>query len=68
MENIEGDILKTTINIANETGTQYIVALLKEKLDSSGFSKEDQSKYELIKLSSSNRIFDDNRKYRPHVQ
>ncbi len=68
MENIEGVNLKTTINIANETGTQYIVALLKEKLDSSGFSKEDQSKYELIKLSSSNRIFDDYRKYRPHVQ
>jgi hypothetical protein len=68
MENIEGVNLKTTINIANETGTQYIVALLKEKLDSSGFSKEDQSKYELIKLSSSNRIFDDHRKYRPHVQ
>jgi len=61
LESIEGDSLQETINISNKIGCQYIVAILKEKLDSSGVSEEDQEKMKILGLSKGNRIFDDHR-------
>lgn len=57
MENIEGGNLKNTFNIANNIDTQYIVAILKEKLDSSNITQDEQNKMKIISLSMNSRLF-----------
>lgn len=61
LESIEGDGLKTTIDLGNNIGVQYIVAILKEKLDSSGIGESEQKKLDILNLSMDERIFDDPR-------
>lgn len=58
VENVEGPNLKKTVEIANEVGAQYIVAVLKEKLISSGFTTEEQKRLEILELSTEHRIFE----------
>jgi hypothetical protein len=58
LENIEGDKLKKIVEKANTLDSQFIVAILKEKLDSSKISKEVQQKGKLISLSNNHRIFE----------
>lgn len=58
VENVEGDDLRTVINIANGIDAQYIVAVLKEKLDSSHISKAEQEKLTILQLSEDDRLFE----------
>ena len=66
IESVEGDNVRNTVNIANEISVQYIVAILKEKLNSSGFSEEEQKAQRIIELSSKKRLFDDLRGKKQH--
>lgn len=58
VENVEGDDLRTIINIANGIDAQYIVAVLKEKLDSSHISKAEQEKLTILQLSEDDKLFE----------
>lgn len=58
LENIEGNNLKSLIEIANESNMQYIVAILKEKLTSSEMTEEEQERLQIIKLSSDDKLFE----------
>lgn len=58
VENIEGDSLKNIVKIADQSKSQYIVAVLKEKLDSSGFSDEEQSRYQILQLAANDKLFE----------
>lgn len=58
LETVEGESLKAIVSQVMSTESQYIVAILKEKLDSSGFSEEDQEKMKVIELSETNRLFE----------
>lgn len=58
LESISGDTLSIIINKINSLDIQVIVAILKEKLNSSNISKEDQRKYTILSLSQRNRVFD----------
>lgn len=60
LETVEGESLKAIVSQVISTESQYIVAILKEKLDSSGFSEEDQEKMKVIELSETNRLFEGN--------
>ncbi|VDG22713.1 DUF2326 domain-containing protein [Lactiplantibacillus mudanjiangensis] len=61
LENIEGSNLKTTLNMAESIGTQYIVAVLKEKLTSSGIDGVTQERLHIVKLSETKKVFYDSR-------
>ena len=58
VESVEGDDLREIIQLSNETNSQYIVAVLKEKLDSSGISQEEQGKLQIIQLSTDDKLFE----------
>jgi uncharacterized protein YydD (DUF2326 family) len=58
VENIEGDNLRTIADIANGMDCQYIVAVLKEKLDSSDISQADQDKMSILHLSTDDMLFE----------
>lgn len=58
IENIEGVSLRNIVKIANQSKSQYIVAVLKEKLDSSGFSDEEQNKYQILQLAANDKLFE----------
>lgn len=58
VESVEGDNLREIIELSNETNSQYIVAVLKEKLDSSGVSQEEQNELKIIQLSTDNKLFE----------
>lgn len=57
LENIEGEDLREVITQANESGGQYIVAILKEKLDSSQIIAAEQERLEVVTLSSEEKLF-----------
>ncbi|MCT4389014.1 hypothetical protein [Leuconostoc falkenbergense] len=57
IENIEGPSFKAIIDSANEIGSQFIVAVLKEKLDSSGIPELEQQEYKIVELSVEDRLF-----------
>lgn len=57
IENIEGPSFKEIIKSANAIGSQFIVAVLKEKLDSSGISESQQEDYKILELSVDDRLF-----------
>lgn len=59
LENIEGENLKSIVDIANLNKTQYIVAILKEKLDSSNISSKEQNDLTLLSLSQNDMLFKD---------
>lgn len=58
VENVEGDDLRTIINIANGIDAQYIVAVLKEKLNSSHISEAEQEKLTILQLSEDDKLFE----------
>lgn len=58
LENIEGSNLKSLIKIANESESQYIVAILKEKLISSEMTEEEQERLQIVKLSDDDKLFE----------
>ena len=57
LENIEGAVLKIIIEQANAIHSQYIVAILKEKLDSSGIDKTEQEELTILQLSMDSKLF-----------
>ncbi|CAJ1180906.1 hypothetical protein [Companilactobacillus paralimentarius] len=58
LENVEGDNLKSIVSLANKVGAQFIVAILKEKLDSSGIDQSFQEQHETLKLSKDDKLFE----------
>lgn len=57
VENVEGEDLKKIIDIANGIDCQFIVAVLKEKLDSSRIPQEAQDVMCILKLSKQDKLF-----------
>lgn len=57
VENVEGEDLKKIIDIANGIDCQFIVAVLKEKLDSSQIPQEAQNAMCILKLSKRDKLF-----------
>lgn len=57
VENVEGEDLKKIIDIANGIDSQFIVAVLKEKLDSSRIPQEAQDAMCILKLSKRDKLF-----------
>lgn len=57
VENVEGEDLKKIIDIANGIDSQFIVAVLKEKLDSSQIPQEAQDAMCILKLSKQDKLF-----------
>lgn len=57
VENVEGEDLKKIIDIANGIDCQFIVAVLKEKLDSSRIPQEAQDAMCILKLSKRDKLF-----------
>lgn len=58
IENIEGKDLKAIVTVANAIDAQYIVAVLKEKLDSSGISEEEQDELGIMCLAEDDKLFE----------
>lgn len=58
VENVEGMDLKATLREANTQPSQYIVATLKEKLDSSEISERDQEMMTVLTLSQEDKLFE----------
>lgn len=58
LENIEGDNLREIFFKADESGSQYIVAVLKEKIDSSGIDADFYSSHVALVLSTNDRLFE----------
>lgn len=57
VENVEGEDLKKIIDTANGIDCQFIVAVLKEKLDSSQIPQEAQDVMCILKLSKQDKLF-----------
>lgn len=58
LESIEGDDLKSIVNEVESAEVQYISAILKEKLVSSGLSGGQISEMVILELSITNRLFE----------
>ena len=58
IENVEGDDLRVIIESANSLNAQYIVAILKEKLDSSHISQSEQAALRIIQLAEEDKLFE----------
>ncbi|MFU2206271.1 hypothetical protein [Streptococcus pluranimalium] len=58
LESIEGEDLKSLVEIVEATDIQYISAILKEKLVSSGLSEAEQNEIIVLELSTNNRLFE----------
>lgn len=58
VENVEGEDLRTIVAVSNEIDAQYIVAVLKEKLDSSKVSDKEQEKLQILQLAEDDRLFE----------
>lgn len=57
VENVEGEDLGKIIDKANDTNCQFIVAVLKEKLDSSRIPREAQDAMCILELSEQDKLF-----------
>lgn len=57
VENVEGEDLKIIVDIANRINCQFIVAVLKEKLDSSRIPQDAQDSMCILELSKRDRLF-----------
>lgn len=62
IENVEGIHLVATFDEADYCQSQYIVAILQEKLNSSGISGEKQRNMTILTLSMQDRLFEGNKK------
>ena len=58
LESVSGDVLADLIDKINSLNIQVVVAILKEQLNSSKISQEDQDQFTILKLSKGNRVFD----------
>lgn len=58
VENVEGEDLHTIVNAANSIDAQYIVAVLKEKLDSSHITDNEQLKMQILQLAEDDKLFE----------
>lgn len=58
VENIEAKALSMMFSLAERSNCQYIVAVLQEKLESSGVSTLDQDSSTILRLSASDRLFE----------
>lgn len=58
VENVEGEDLHTIINAANGIDAQYIVAVLKEKLDSSHITDDEQHELQILQLADDDKLFE----------
>lgn len=58
VENVEGEDLRTIVNAANGIDAQYIVAVLKEKLNSSNISEDEQTALQILQLSDDDKLFE----------
>lgn len=58
VENVEGEDLHTIINVANDIDAQYIVAVLKEKLDSSHITDDEQHELQILQLADDDKLFE----------
>lgn len=58
IENIEGKNLHSIFDRANESGSQYIIAVLKEKLDSSDIEEEKYEEHTVLTLSADDKLFE----------
>ena len=57
VENVEGEDLKKIVDKANGIDCQFIVAVLKEKLDSSRIPQEAQATMCILELSEQDKLF-----------
>ena len=57
VENVEGEDLKKIVDIANGINCQFIVAVLKEKLDSSQIRQDAQNSMCILELSKQDKLF-----------
>jgi len=57
LESIEGDDIRALVDEVESNQIQYISAILKEKLVSSGMSLEEQNKMIILELSMKDRLF-----------
>lgn len=58
VENVEGENLRTIVNAANGIDAQYIVAVLKEKLDSSNIPEDEQAFLQILQLADDDKLFE----------
>lgn len=58
VENVEGDDLRTIVNVANGIDAQYTVAVLKEKLDSAQISEGEQAELQILQLANNDKLFE----------
>ena len=58
LESIEGDDIRALVDEVESNQLQYISAILKEKLVSSGMSLEEQNKMIILELSMKDRLFE----------
>lgn len=59
MENIDGSTLTNIIDLADEVGTQFIFAVLSEKLKGTNISETTIENKKIIRLSDKTRLFGD---------
>lgn len=59
LESIDGENLKKLISIINNNDfdIQFVIAILKEKLNSANINSDQQKKYSILQLSSSDKLF-----------
>ena len=55
---MEGEDLRTIVNAANDIDAQYIVAVLKEKLDSSNIPEDEQAFLQILQLADDDKLFE----------
>ena len=58
VENVEGGDLHTIINAASDIDAQYIVAVLKEKLNSSHITDAEQHELQILQLADDDKLFE----------
>lgn len=58
LESVEGDVVLKLVDKINSMDIQVVVAILKEKLDSSKVDTNSQKRNTVLSLSNSNRVFE----------
>lgn len=58
LESVEGDVVLKIVDKINSMDIQVVVAILKEKLDSSNVDTNSQKRDTVLSLSNSNRVFE----------
>lgn len=58
LESVSGEVLAKLIKKINSLNIQVVIAILKEKLDSSNINENEQKNYTILTLSNHDRVFD----------